>query len=104
MVCNAIFTTNERPDLEQALSIRRNNALEPFSREVLLMSVYDSLKHRKTAVTDAVGLTTTIISQLSPFIADATLERDVLATVTAAVLSRFDSTAATVYRAFHPAR
>jgi transcriptional repressor NrdR len=102
VVCNAIFTTNERPDLEQALSIRRNNALESFSREVLLMSVYDSLKHRKTAVADAVGLTTTIISQLSPFIADATLERDVLATVAAEVLHRFDPTAATIYRAFHP--
>jgi transcriptional regulator NrdR family protein len=100
--CKAIFTTNERPDLEQALSLRRNKALEPFSREVLLVSVYDSLKHRKSAVSDAVGLTTTIVSQLSPFITDATLERDVLATVAAEVLERFDPTAATIYRAFHP--
>lgn len=103
VACNAIFTTNERPDLEQALSFRRDKALEPFSREILLLSVYDSLKHRKTAMNDAVGLTTTIISQLNPFIADAVLERDIVVTVTGEVLNRFDPTAATIYRAFHSA-
>lgn len=100
--CQAVFTTNERADLEQALSFRQDKALEPFSREILLLSVYDSLKHRKTAVSDAVGLTATIISQLTPFIANATLERDVVVTVAAEVLGRFDSTAATIYQAFHP--
>jgi transcriptional repressor NrdR len=101
-ICGAVFTTNERPDLEQALSLRRGRTVTPFSREILLLSVYDSLKHRPTAVADAVGLTTTIISQLRPFITDAAVERDVLVTVAGEVLGRFDKTAATVYRAFHP--
>lgn len=90
--------------MTQALRVRKDNRHEPFSRDKLLLSVYDSLRHRKTATTDSTAITGTILSQLYPFIDKATLERDSIAEITAAVLERFDQPAAVSYRAFHPVK
>jgi transcriptional regulator NrdR family protein len=92
----------EAADTSQALRIRTVSGLQPFSRDTLLLSVYDSLRHRKTAVTDATALTTTIIGNLYGLVEDATVPRDAITEVTTAVLERFDPVAATHYRAFHP--
>lgn len=100
-VCKAVFTTIEAADPSQTVLIKRNGHLEPFSRELILLSVYDSLKHRKTAVQDATALTATIVSTLYGLTANATLERDQITEAAATVLERFDSVAAVHYRAFH---
>ena len=102
--CGAIFSTTESFNTSQALSVQKKHRLEPFSRDTLLMSVYDSLRHRKTALEDAAALTTTIVSLLTSMATDAVLERDVIVTVTITVLERFDRAAATSYQAFHPKR
>lgn len=101
--CGAIFSTTEGVDTSQALSVQKKNGLEPFSRDTLLVSVYDSLRHRKTALQDATALTSTILNALMPLADKAVLDRDVVVTVTAAILDRFDKPAATSYRAFHQA-
>ncbi len=101
MVCNAAFTTIEAADPSQTVRVRRNSHLEPLSREVILLSVYDSLRHRKTAVHDATALTATIVSTLYNLASNAVIERDQIVEATAAVLERFDTVAATHYRAFH---
>lgn len=77
--CQAIFTTLEAVDTSQALSLRRKTHLQPFSRDTLLLSIYDSLRHRPTAVNDASALTATAIGLLYPLAIDAVLERDVVA-------------------------
>ena len=100
--CGAIFSTTEGADTSQALSVQKKNGLEPFSRDMLLLSVYDSLRHRKTALQDATALTATIISMLTPLADTAVIDRDVIATVTSTVLQRFDKPAASHYQAFHP--
>ena len=100
--CGAIFSTIESADTSQALSIQKKNGLEPFSRDQLFISVYDSLRHRKTAQEDATALTATIMSTAIPLAEAGKLDRDVLTTVAATVLDRFDKVAATHYRAFHP--
>lgn len=100
--CGAIFSTTEGVNTSQALSIHKNNGLEPFQRDQLFVSVYDSLRHRKDALNDATALTSTILSTIYPLAQNAVVERDVLATVAATVLERFDKAAATHYRAFHP--
>jgi transcriptional repressor NrdR len=102
LTCQAVFTTNETVDATQALRIYRNGQYEPFLRDTLLLSLYDSLRHRKSAVSDATALTATIIAKLYPMVRDATLERNQIADVTSEVLNRFDKVAATHYRAFHP--
>jgi hypothetical protein len=68
----------------------------------LLLSVYDSLRHRKAATADATALTETIVARLYPHIADATLQRSDVIEVATKVLSNFDKAAATSYQAFHP--
>jgi len=101
-VCQAIFTTLEGVDATQALRVHKDTHFEPFSRDTLLLSIYDSLRHRKTAVTDATALTGTVLSRLYPLIQDATLEKDAIAEITTAILDNFDKAAATHYQAFHP--
>lgn len=75
--------------------------LEAFQRDKLFVSVYDSLKHRKTAQTDATELTDTILGELNPLMTDATISTQQIVQVTIRVLQRFDTAAATYYQAFH---
>lgn len=100
--CLAVFTTIERVDTEQALRVRKNSLYQPFSRDKLLLSIYDSLRHRKTAVEDATALAGTVLTKLYPLIQNATLERRQIVKITREVLGRFDKAAATHYEAFHP--
>jgi len=102
-VCGNTFTTHEKVDLEGSISVRFSTKdIQPFSRDVLFISVYESCKHREDAIRDADGLTQTIISQLRPAIQDGALSRREVAEVTLETLRRFDSAAATIYAAYHP--
>lgn len=101
--CGNVFTTIECPDLASSLLyISATGHLEPFSRDNLFVSVYDSLKHRKRAINDANALTETVISKLSDSVALAQLDRSLVVGTVTDVLKRFDKTAATVYQAYHP--
>lgn len=66
------------------------------------MSVYDSLRHRKSALMDATSLTATIVSNMYDLADNGVIERDAVVTVTNTVLERFDKIAAIHYKAFHP--
>jgi transcriptional regulator NrdR family protein len=74
----------------------------PFSREKLLQSLYDSLKHRADPLSEALHLTDTVISKLIPQVNQASLSRDVVVRTAHQVLGRFNTAAAVSYRAFHP--
>jgi len=77
--------------------------LDHFSRDKLFISVYDSLRHRKSALSDAEALTVTIITKLRDILQDGILTKAQLVAISHETLERFDKTAATVYRAYHPA-
>lgn len=100
--CGAVFTTLEAVDASQALSVRNQRRYEPFYRDTLLLSVYESLRHRKTAITDATALTGTILGRLYPHVQEAVIDRDEIVKATQETLNRFDKAAATSYAAFHP--
>ncbi|MEO5627334.1 MAG: hypothetical protein ABIQ89_00385 [Candidatus Saccharimonadales bacterium] len=101
--CGATFTTQERIDLAASvLFVGKDGREYPFIRETLLQSLYDSLKHRPNALTEALDLTDTVINQLLPHINQAGLPRDVVVQVAHQVLKRFDPAAATVYLAYYP--
>lgn len=102
LTCQQLFTTEERAVTETSLQVARLSHLEPFRREKLLISVYDSLRHRPTAVSDAAALIDTVWGKLSGHIHDQQIQRTDIVTVTYEVLRRFDKAAATSYRAFHP--
>jgi transcriptional regulator NrdR family protein len=91
-------------DLAKSLVVINRKSVEPFSREKLLISIYDSLRHRKTAVNDATGLSSTVISRLYSLSHEAQIKREDIINTTIAVLRRFDKVAATHYTAFHPAK
>lgn len=103
--CGAIISTIEATDYAQAWMVRRTISrpitTTPFSRDALLVSVYDSLRHRPTALDDATALTKTIITRLEPFVTQAILDREHIVATVHGVLSNFDSVAATHYKAFH---
>jgi hypothetical protein len=80
-----------------------SKALEPFQRDILFVSVLDSLRHRNTATGDATALTDTVLRDVSTCRdSDGTINRDKLVTLVATVLTRFDHAAGVHYRAFHP--
>ncbi len=75
---------------------------KPFSRDQLYTSVYEAVRHRKTAPEDARHLTDTIIKQLRATKHSAIIQRHLVVTVSLGALERFDRTAALQYRAYHP--
>lgn len=100
--CKAIFTSVETADLSSALAVKKQHKhLEPFSRDKLLISLYGSLKHRKSAIKDARGLTDTIISQLLASAQAGSLNSKDIQEVVHRTLKRFDGPAAVHYQAFH---
>jgi len=99
--CTATVTTIESVDLSTALSVLNGKTPQPFSRDTLFISIYESVKHRKDALTIAGQLTDTVIKQLLPQAQAASLTREQIARTTAEVLKRFDSLSGTHYQAFH---
>ena len=84
--------------------VQRNSHLEPFVRDKLFGSVYDSLKHRNTALSDATALTDTIVGKVIKHVNNGNIQRDTLTSVGYDVLKRFDKTAAIFYAAYHPSK
>lgn len=100
--CASIMTTREQFDYENALRVKNPRSLQPFLRDQLFMSVYNSVSHRKTALTDATQLTTTIISALLKLQANGVVDRRHIIETVATALKRFDRAAHVHYLAHHP--
>lgn len=67
----------------------------------MLITIYDSCKHRPKALEDASSLTNTIIGDiLTHTNADGTIEHQKVHEITKTVLQRFDPVAATIYSAY----
>ncbi len=75
--------------------------LRPFSRDKLFISVYDSCQHRKTALSDAEGLTETVIRKLAAHVKDGTVDKSDITGVAQVALNRFDKAASVYYEARH---
>ena len=100
--CNIVFTTNEVTDYSGSIAVRDyNGALAPFLRDKLLLSLYASLQHRKTAAQDAASLTDTVISRLLAQSQRSVIEDRSIVNTAYLVLLRFDKVAAVHYEAFH---
>jgi len=86
-----------------SILIERNDTLQGFDRDILFLSIYDTLKHRDTALKDAQGLTQTITANALKTATDSVITRTSLIKEALQVLERFDTAAATMYRAYHRA-
>lgn len=100
--CTTIFSTIEAADTSLSISVNHSGSLEPFQRDKLFLSVYESLKHRKSAQMDATGLTNTMLASIYSLSNDAQIDCEAIITITSSILERFDKVAATHYQAFHP--
>jgi transcriptional repressor NrdR len=100
--CGAIFSSIEGVDLRTAISLDIGTHLEIFSRDKLFLSIWDSLRHRGTAIEDATALCNTVIAKLLANTDNALLSRAVLTSITAQTLARFDQPAFVHYNAHHP--
>lgn len=100
--CQAVFTTGEAVDYSAAWVVQNKaNAIAPFSRDKLLMSIHKSVQHRTTAVTDAGDLADTVIHTLVRMRPGATITSSQLVQIIQVVLNRFDTAASVHYAAFH---
>lgn len=101
--CKAVFTSVEAIDPTATLMFQGGQKhLQPFSRDILFISVVDACRHRETAATDARALTDTVVQQLLGAKYSASVRRHHVITVTTGVLERFDRAAAIQYHAYHP--
>jgi transcriptional repressor NrdR len=100
--CRQIFTTVERAELNTAIVVLGDQVTEPLDRDALLVAIYESCKHRPSALHDAIGLTATAISDITKKTAsNGTISAHALHDTVRAVLQRFDPAAATIYSAYH---
>lgn len=101
--CSGIVTTREHIDYEQALRVQQMSTLEPFYRDKLFMSLYQSLKHRQTSLQDAKDITDTVMHQLLQMHQNGILTTNTIINTALATLNRFDAPAAVSYKAYHQA-
>lgn len=101
--CGAVTTSIEITDLSKSLVVTdRSGAFSGFQRYRLFLDVYDSLKHRKTALEDAAALTDTIIQRILANSVAGSVRKQAIIAATAQTLGAFDNIAATHYTAYHP--
>ena len=103
--CVAQFTTTELPDYTKALKVLSMDSrkLNPFSRDKLFLSLYQSLGHRKDALDSSTALTTTVIGRLinKKFVINGAIETKSISKVAYEALKRYDPLAAATYKAYH---
>ena len=100
--CNTVFTTEESIDYSGSWRVKYpNGSLRPFVRDKLLLSLNRSCQHRKTALTDAQGLTDTVIKKLLTQTDDGIINSQSIIQITQVSLNRFDKAASVHYSAFH---
>ena len=69
--------------------------------EKLFISIYDCLKHRKNAVTEAKHICNTITSKLIREVVDDFIDVNMIRDTSLVCLFRFDTLAAANYSAYH---
>jgi len=100
--CKAVFTTDETVHYETAWTVKdKTGSYQPFMPDKLLLSLYRSLQHRSTALSDATELSQTIIKKLRPEFVDSCIESYSIAQTAQVALNRFDKAASTHYDAYH---
>ncbi|CAN5187471.1 hypothetical protein BH09PAT3_BH09PAT3_5930 [soil metagenome] len=103
VLCDAVYSTTEAIDYTKSLLVKTGSQrqLIPFERDRLLLSLYNSLGHRPTALADAGGLCATIVAKLAPTASNGVVTSSRIVEVSLVALSRFDKLAAQHYQAFH---
>ena len=100
-VCSAIWTTHELLEASSTYRVSKDDHLLVFRPELLYISLYEALRHKKTAPTDAEYVKNTVIQKLMAKHI-AVIPRDLITKTAHDVLRHFNKPAAAVYKAQHP--
>jgi transcriptional regulator NrdR family protein len=106
--CGAVFTSVEALDLTKALIVAKSAPndsqpeLQAFDRDKLFISLYESLRHRPTAASDARGLCDTIVAHIIKKAQNGQISSRTIVGLVVNTLQHFDKAAASHYTAFHP--
>lgn len=99
--CGNVVSTTETINYESALRVKLTNGnLATFDPNILMISIYESAKHRSDPIKDAHELTRTITNKLLAKSQPIIGANDILET-TLNTLKNFDSVASVHYSAFH---
>lgn len=104
LACNTVFTTEEAADLSGSIRVAQPStkpSLEPFSRDVLFLSIYRSLGHRQDAIEAAGALCSTVTGKVLQETSGALIDAPVLAQLVHETLHHFDRAAGVSYAAYH---
>lgn len=99
--CGAIWTSLERIELPTVWRVRKGNHLTEFRQETLLISLYEALKHRKSADVDAKYVCDTVIAKLARHNSPE-LTTELIKKTSHDILRRYDKVAASLYNVTHP--
>jgi transcriptional repressor NrdR len=98
--CGAVWTSHERIELATVWRVRKDNHLTDFRPETLLISLYEALKHRKTADIDSKYVCDTVIAKLARQ-NSAELSTELIKKTAHDILRRYDKVAASLYLVTH---
>ncbi|MHB1864975.1 MAG: NrdR family transcriptional regulator [Candidatus Saccharimonadales bacterium] len=102
LTCHALVTTIEQVEYTKSWVVLGNKGeYRPFLRDKLFLSIYDSLRHRKTALSDSESITATVISKLAKDTKSAHIPREQIIRATCEILKRFDKVAVVHYKAYY---
>ncbi len=101
--CGALITSIEQPDYGRTWVVYdpQNDKLSQFMRDKLFVSIYDSLRHRRTAIQDANALTATIMSKLAKISSGSQIDKTKLLSTAYECLKHFDKAAAVHFQAYY---
>lgn len=98
--CGAIWTSLERIEYATIWRVRKDGHLLEFRPETLLISLYEALKHKKTADIDAKYIYDTVIAKLAAKNTPE-LPAELITRTAHDILRRYDKVAASLYLVTH---
>jgi transcriptional regulator NrdR family protein len=99
--CGAIWTTVESMKGSITFKVLKDEDLVDFRPEILLISLYECLKHRKTPETDAQYIFETVVGNLQS-LKEPIFSTNLIATTCHKVLKNYDKLSADLYKTLHP--
>ncbi len=100
--CKAVFTTQESIELGTSLVVQyADNAMAPFSRDKLFVSVLQACDQLPDPFPTAAALTSTSVNKIMKQIQEGQLTPEIIARSTATVLKRFQPLLAVRYASMH---
>lgn len=100
--CSNTFTTIETVDFDTTFVILHDNGqITPLNRDELFLSLYESCRHRPQALSEASGLTNTVLMELIPKNTQGALKIADIRAIALKTLHNFDKVAETYYKAYY---